>query len=62
MTSEHEHPGHCPSCGGPMLPIVYGYPGIETREAEQRGEIVLGGCTVGPGMPVVSCRACGDVP
>jgi hypothetical protein len=42
-----------------MLPIVYGYPGIETREAEQRGEIVLGGCTVDYGMPAFSCKRCG---
>jgi hypothetical protein len=59
MTIDHERPGHCPRCGGPMLPIVYGYPGIEMREAEQRGEIVLGGCTVDSGMPAFSCRSCG---
>jgi hypothetical protein len=39
MTSDHERPGHCPRCGGPLLPIVYGYPGIETREVEQHSGV-----------------------
>ena len=28
-------------------------------EAEQRGEVVLGGCLVGPESPAYECRGCG---
>ena len=48
----------CPTCGGRVLPIAYGYPGPETREAEERGELVLGGCTVDPGLPTAVCTGC----
>lgn len=48
----------CPDCGGKVLPIAYGYPGPEMWEAEQRGEIVLGGCTVDPGLPTSVCTGC----
>ena len=35
----------CPRCGSvEAIRIVYGYPGPEMAEAEERGEIRLGGC------------------
>jgi hypothetical protein len=50
----------CPSCGSPdAIRIVYGYPGADMWEAEQRGELRLGGCLVGPESPDFECRECG---
>jgi hypothetical protein len=50
----------CPACGASdATPIVYGYPDQELAEAERRGEIVLGGCVIGPESPEFECRACG---
>jgi hypothetical protein len=57
---EQQKPATCLACGGRMVPIAYGYPGVEMWEAEQRGEIVLGGCCVDPGMPTEMCRECGQ--
>jgi len=34
----------CLVCRGRGVPIVYGMPGVELAEAENRGELVLGGC------------------
>lgn len=48
----------CSECGGPLLPVEYGFPGSEMFEAAARGEIVLGGCTIGMGDPTHSC-GCG---
>ncbi len=50
----------CPRCGArDPVPIVYGYPDLELGEAERRGEVILGGCLVGPESPEFECRACG---
>ena len=50
----------CPECneGGP-LHIAYGFPMGDMFEAEQRGEIALGGCVVSPESPTWRCRKCG---
>lgn len=49
----------CPACGSQaVLPIAYGYPSPEMWEQEQRGEVVLGGCLVGPESPAYECRDC----
>lgn len=49
----------CPACGSrAAVEIVYGYPSAETWEAEQRGEVVIGGCLVGPESPAYECRDC----
>jgi hypothetical protein len=40
------------------LRIVYGYPGLDLFEAEQRGELVLGGCLIGDESPEFQCRDC----
>lgn len=52
----------CPACGSrDAVPIAYGYPSHEMFEAERRGELVLGGCLIGPESPAYQCRAC-DAP
>jgi hypothetical protein len=49
----------CPACGSTaVVRIVYGYPNVELGNAERRGEIVLGGCLVGPESPAYECRIC----
>jgi hypothetical protein len=50
----------CPACASTdAVEIVYGYPSFELVEAERRGEIVLGGCLIGPESPDYECRGCG---
>jgi hypothetical protein len=41
-----------------VVRIVYGYPNVRLGNAERRGEIVLGGCLVGPESPAYECRIC----
>ena len=48
----------CLACQAPVVPIAYGFPGPEMFEAAERGEIVLGGCTIEAGNPTHSC-SCG---
>jgi hypothetical protein len=49
----------CPACGSTdAVRIVYGFPNIDLGKAELRGELVLGGCVVGPESPVYECRRC----
>ena len=52
----------CPSCGGPgSIPIVYGYPTIETMQRAQRGEVALGGCIIMPNQPHQTlCARCAE--
>ena len=50
----------CPACGSTdAARIVYGYPSFELSKAEERGEVVLGGCLIGPESPDYECRSCG---
>ena len=42
-----------------MVPILYGMPAAEARAAEQRGEILLGGCTLTPHAKTHGCPRCG---
>ena len=49
----------CPRCGSTdAVEIVYGYPTGETFEAAERGEVVLGGCVIGPEAPDYECGSC----
>jgi hypothetical protein len=51
----------CPECGSvENVRIVYGMPGPELFEAEERGEIALGGCVIGSDDPNRRCVACGN--
>ena len=52
-------PPPCPKCQGAAVPIAYGYPLPELFEAEERGEVHLGGCVVSEHMPAWHCRECG---
>ncbi len=61
----HEGP-HCPGCGTPIQPVLYGYPSSEAIDSAMKGEIRLGGC-----IPPMSrsehirdryCRRCGSTP
>ena len=48
----------CPQCGETLVPVVYGYPGPGQIQAEQRGEIVLGGCHAEFWSPTTACPRC----
>jgi hypothetical protein len=56
-----EDPPFCPQCGKSdrVVRVVYGMPAYEAFEAEQRGELVLGGCCVSAGDPTHHCLRCG---
>ena len=41
-----------------MVPTYYGYPGPPRIAAAERGDILLGGCTIGEGQPGRGCVAC----
>jgi hypothetical protein len=60
MNTPKAPPRACPQCGSiDAVRIVYGYPTIDLFEAEQRGEVSLGGCVVGNESPDYACRSCG---
>ncbi len=50
----------CPTCGGKLVPILYGLPSREGFEAAERGELALGGCTVTGDDPQLRCAGCGE--
>jgi hypothetical protein len=50
----------CPTCGSEQrIPIMYGKPGPGTIAQAERGEIVLGGCSIFDDSPRWQCRQCG---
>jgi len=49
----------CPKCGGEAVEIIYGMPTHELFEAEQRGEVVIGGCLVSGDDDNWQCKKCG---
>jgi hypothetical protein len=55
-----EEPLACPECGSNtnVVPIVYGYPSPELREAAERGEVFLGGCVITGDDPLWYCDDC----
>lgn len=51
----------CPLCGTPGVPILYGFPTHEAFEAAERGELIIGGCTVELDRNVdLGCSNCGE--
>lgn len=51
----------CPKCGAVAgVRILYGYPTEEAFLAEQRGELVLGGCMMEADGPTHACIECGE--
>jgi hypothetical protein len=59
-STEHEgKPELCPFCGkASIVPILYGLPSPEGREAAKRGKFVLGGCCLSFDNPNWYCRDC----
>ncbi|UCE28456.1 MAG: hypothetical protein JSW52_10515 [Candidatus Coatesbacteria bacterium] len=57
--AEEEIPA-CAECGSSenVIPIIYGYPGPELREAAERGEVFLGGCVMTGDDPLWYCKSC----
>ncbi|MGX7672494.1 hypothetical protein [Plantactinospora sp. DSM 117369] len=45
----------CPECGAPGVPLLFGLPVPEARDAADHGEIALGGCIVGDEPPSWQC-------
>lgn len=52
----------CDVCGGPLVPVRYGYPGAELFDAAERGEVALGGCRRYDGQPRHRCLRCNPRP
>ena len=52
----------CPACGatGEPIPVVYGMPGPDgdLLAASERGEVVLGGCSLTGDDPEWACATC----
>ena len=48
----------CPKCGKNLIEIIYGMPSSELFEAEERGEVILGGCEVFDDQPEYHCKNC----
>ncbi|MBQ3476078.1 hypothetical protein IJH26_01030 [Candidatus Saccharibacteria bacterium] len=48
----------CPKYGENLIEIIYGMPGPELFEAEERGEVILGGCCVSDDDPKYRCKKC----
>ena len=53
--------GPCSGCGGVIVPMIYGYPGMELFALADIGQAVLGGCVLPEDGPVASyaCARCG---
>jgi rubrerythrin len=50
----------CPVCGASAgVPVAYGHPDEELKQAAERGEVVLGGCHVERDPPSWHCTRCG---
>ena len=50
----------CPKCSSAkdVVPIEYGYPGVDLWEDEQSGRVRLGGCMIMDDSPEWYCKAC----
>ena len=52
-------PGVCTFCGGRVVPVEFGMPTDSTFEAAERGEVILGGCSIPFPTPERRCAECG---
>ncbi len=50
---ENEESMTCPACGADFIPVIYGMPGPDLVEAEERGEVILGGCVPMLELPAI---------
>ena len=48
----------CPKCNNNLIEIIYGMPSSELFEAEERGEVMLGGCCISDDNPKYHCKNC----
>ena len=50
----------CPKCSSAkdVVPIEYGYPGVDLWEDEQSGKVRVGGCMTMDDSPEWYCKAC----
>ena len=56
-----ENEKKCPKCGSnEYIRIAYGKPSAEGLKKAERGEIILGGCCVGPHSKRHACKKCGE--
>jgi hypothetical protein len=46
------------NCEHEFIPIVYGFPTSELMIKSDRGEVVLGGCTIDSDRPLKWCGKC----
>ena len=55
-------PETCPRCGAAeFVPVIYGYPSSEGREAILAGEAAAGRCAIPNHAPVRECLRCGGL-
>ena len=59
MTPKDYEPARCPMCNRKLIDVIYGLPGPELIEAEDRGEVILRGCVMPPNPPHYLCKRCG---
>jgi hypothetical protein len=53
------HPAACPACaGGPVVPIVYGYPDESLLQESADNEVAMGGCCITSESPAWQCLSC----
>ena len=50
----------CPKCSSSksVIRIVYGMPGVDLRQEELEGKIMLGGCCIIDDAPDLHCKEC----
>ena len=50
---------NCPKCESNMIiDIIYGYPGSDLVEEQEKGKVELGGCIIEPESPTYKCKSC----
>lgn len=42
---------HCPTCGRPGVPLLFGLPVVEAQRAAEDRRLALGGCCIADGEP-----------
>ncbi len=58
-STDRTHSRSCTTCGGRVVPIIYGMPSPEAWDGARRGRLIVGGCVVFPGQPGAQCVDCG---
>ena len=51
---------YCPKCkSSKVISIIYGMPGFDLAEDEEKGKVILGGCVIHDNTPKYHCKECG---